>query len=65
MKAKIFKWSLLPGIGFLLLGALSVTACDSSVNFKAATVRLNKTQINLAVGGTEKLIASVSKGYDS
>ena len=64
MKKRTFKWSLFPTIGFLLFGSLSVTACDSS-SFKSAKVRLDKSEIQMAVGETEKLTASVSKGYDS
>ena len=65
MKRKTFNWSLLPSIGFLLFGTIGLVACDSSVNFKAATVRLNKSEIHMNVGEREKLTASVSKGYDS
>ena len=65
MKTKFFRWSLLPSIGFLMLGTVGLTACDSSQNFKSATVRLNKSEIHISVGGREKLTASVSKGYDS
>lgn len=64
MKTKIFKWSLLPSIGFLLLGTVGLTACDTSA-IQSATVRLNKSEIHMAVGDREKISASVSKGYDS
>ena len=63
MKRRIFKWSLFPTIGFLLLGSLSVTACDSS-GFKAATVRLDKNEMEIQVGDRAKLSVSVSKGYN-
>ena len=65
MKKRIFKWSLFPTIGFLLLGSVAITACDSSANFKSATVRLNKSEIQMNVGDREKITATVSKGYDS
>ena len=65
MKTKIFRWSLLPSIGFLLFGSVGLTACVYKTNFQAATVRLNKTELHLNVGEREKLVASVSKGYDS
>ena len=65
MKTKIFKWSLLPSIGFLLFGTIGLTACDTSSAIPAATVRLNKSEIHMNVGDREKLTASVSKGYDS
>lgn len=65
MKNKIFRWSLIPSIGFMLFGTIGLTACNSSVNFKAATVRLNKSELRINVGEREKLVASVSKGYDS
>ena len=64
MKTRIFKCSLLPSIGFLLLGTVGLTACDSS-GFQSATVRLNKSEIHMNVGDREKLTASVSKGYNS
>ena len=64
MKKRIFKWSLFPTACFLLFGSLGVTACDSS-GFKSATVRLDKSEIQMEVGEREKLTASVSKGYDS
>ena len=64
MKAKIFKWSLLPSIGFLLLGTIGLTACDSSA-VEAASVRLNKSQITMGVGEVKELKVTVSKGYDS
>ena len=65
MKKKFFKWSLLPSIGFLLMGTVGLVACDSNANFKSATVRLNKSEVHINVGEREKLTASVSKGYDS
>ena len=65
MKTKIFRWSLLPSIGFLLFGSVGLTACVYKTNFQAATVRLNKTELHLNVGEREKLVDSVSKGYDS
>ena len=52
MKKRTFKWSLFPTIGFLLFGTLSVTACDSEL-FKSAKVRLDKREIQMAVGETE------------
>ena len=64
MKKRIFKWSLFPSIGFLLFSSFGVAACSSS-GFKSATVRLNMSEINMEVGGREKLMATVSKGYDS
>ncbi len=65
MKTRIFKCSLLPSIGFLLFSSIALTACEHSVNFVAATVKLNKSEIHMNVGEREKLVASVSKGYDS
>lgn len=64
MKAKIFKWSLLPSIGFLLLGTFGLTACNGDL-VQAASVRLNKSQITMDVGGVEELKATVTKGYAS
>lgn len=64
MKKRIFKWSLLPTACFLLFGSLGVTACSNS-GFKSATVRLDKSEINMEVGDQEKLMATVSKGYVS
>ena len=63
MRTKIFKWSLLPGIGFLLLGTIGLTACKNQ-NFTAAIVRFNKSEIHISVGGKERITASVSKGYE-
>ena len=63
MKKRTFKWSLLPSIGFLLFGSLQLAACNTG--FESAKVRLNKSEINLAVGEKEKLIVTVSKGYHS
>ena len=65
MKTRIFKCSLLPSIGFLLLGTVGLTACDTSSGFLSATVRLNKSEIRINVGDREKLTVSVSKGYNS
>ena len=64
MKTKFFKWSLLPSIGFLLFGTISLTACNSDM-VQAASVRLNKSHLDLTVGGVEKLSVTVSKGYNS
>ena len=65
MKTRIFKCSLLPSIGFLLFSTIGLAGCESSTNFVSATVRLNKSEIRMNVGDTEKIVASVSKGYDS
>lgn len=64
MKKRIFKWSLFPAIGFLLFGSLSFTSCGNST-FKSATVRLDKSEIQMSVGDTQKLTVMVSKGYNS
>ena len=65
MKRKTFNWSFLPSIGFLLCGSIGLVACNSTQSVQAATVRLNKSEIHMNVGEREKLIASVSKGYES
>lgn len=62
MKKKIFKWSFLPGIGFLLFGTISLTSCNSSL-IENAKVRLNKSQLTMNVGGVEELSVTVEKGY--
>lgn len=64
MKKRIFKWSLFPAIGFLLFGSLSFTSCGTSA-FKSATVRLDKSEIQMSIGDTQKLTVSVTKGYNS
>ena len=64
MKRKTFKFSLLACIGTFAFGVVALSGCSSNTSFVAATVRLNKTELNLVVGQTEKLTASVSKGYD-
>lgn len=62
MKTKIFKWSFLPSIGFLLCSAISLTSCNQEV-IQAAKIRLNKSELTLNVGDVERLGVSVSKGY--
>lgn len=64
MKKRIFNCSLFPAIGFLLFGSLSFTSCGNSA-FKSATVRLDKSEIQMSVGDTQKLTVMVSKGYNS
>ena len=65
MKTKVFRWSFLPSIGFLLSGVIGLTGCDASKAIQSATVRLNKTHVTIEVGDCERLSASVSKGYSS
>ena len=64
MKRKTFNFSLLACVGTFAFGALALSGCSGSTSFAAATVRLSKTELALVVGQSEKLNASVSKGYD-
>ena len=53
-------------IGLLAFGAASLTGCgNASTSFVAATVSLNKTQLELGIGDVYQLKASASKGYGS
>ena len=61
MKRKVFKWSLLVGIGSM---AFCVTACNGS-EYATAQVRLSATSLELSVGDVSKLTVSHTKGFDA
>ena len=66
MKRKVFNFSLLAGIGLLAFGVVGLAGCSSSsTSFVAASVSLNKSSLQMAVGEVEKLSVTVSKGYGS
>ena len=67
MKRKVFNFSLLAGIGLLAFGVVGLSGCSSSASsqFSAASVSLNKSSLQMAVGEREKLNVTVSKGYGS
>ena len=67
MKRKVFNFSLLAGIGLLAFGVVGLSGCGSSASsqFSPASVSLNKSSLQLAVGEREKLNVTVSKGYGS
>ena len=66
MKRKVFNFSLLAGIGLLAFGVVGLAGCSSSsTSFVAASVSLNKSSLQMAVGDVEKLSVTVSKGYGS
>ena len=66
MKRKVFNFALLAGIGLLAFGVVGLAGCSSSSSsFVAASVSLNKSSLQMAVGEVEKLSVTVSKGYGS
>ena len=67
MKRKVFNFSLLAGIGLLAFGVVGLSGCGSSASsqFSPASVALNKSSLQMAVGEVEKLNVTVSKGYGS
>ena len=67
MKRKVFNFSLLAGIGLLAFGVVGLSGCSSSASsqFSPASVALNKSSLQMAVGEVEKLNVTVSKGYGS
>ena len=66
MKRKVFNFSLLAGIGLLAFGVVGLSGCSASASeFSAASVSLNKSSLQMAVGEVEKLNVTVSKGYGS
>ena len=65
MKRKVFSFSLMASFGLLAFSAVSLTGCGSSSSFTAASVSLNKAQLELSIGEGYQLKVSVTKGYGS
>ena len=65
MKRKIFSFSLMASIGLLAFGTATLSGCADNSSFVAASVRLSKNNLTLAVGDAYQIKASVSKGYGS
>ena len=65
MRKKCFNFSMFAGAGMLLFGAFGVTACNNvSQQFSPASVSLNRTTLDLGVGDSFRLRASISpKSY--
>ena len=63
MRKKGFNFSLMLSAGVLLFGAFATTACSGNGAITLASVRLNKSSLNLEVGEDTTLKVSVSKEY--
>ena len=64
MKRKVFNFSLMASIGLLAFGVTSLSGCVPT-GFVVASVSVNKSNLQMAVGDTYQIKASVSKGYGS
>ena len=66
MRKRSFSFSVLAGMSLLLFGVCGVTACSNEAEFQPARVTLSKSKLDMAVGDTAHLRASVSpKSYRS
>ena len=64
MRRKGFSFSLMLSAGILLFGvSTSLTSCGQAQAVQIATVRLNKSSLNLSVGEDATLSVQVSKQY--
>ena len=61
MKRKISHFSMLAGVGLLAFGVAGLSSCNS--NFTAASIKLNVNSLEVEVGQSTQLRASVTKGY--
>lgn len=62
MRKKFSHFSLMASIGIFAFGAVGIASCGSLI--QPAAVKLSASELELAVGETVELKATLSKGYD-
>ena len=64
MRKKVFSFSVMAGISFLMFGTFTLTSCGNAQTLSPANVRLNVNTLSLKVGENSQLKAQVSpKNY--